>query len=101
MSDYVFFSLIGVVAGLWIYFDATRQQIGRYRDSFNSAQGFPPLLWGILTLLFWLLVLPIYLFRRRGLMDAAKIHPVKSNKWIGFLVMIIASILVVWYSHLR
>ncbi len=101
MSDYVFFSLIGVVAGLWIFWDASRNNIGRYRDSFNAAQGYSPIIWGLLTLIFWIIILPIYLFRRWGLLEAAKVHPVKGNKGLGLLVMVVASCLLIWYSHFK
>lgn len=101
MDSDIFFTLIPIVAGFWVYFDALSNRIGSYRDEKNKLQGHSPVWWGVLTILLVIITLPLYLFLRKGLLKTAEEHPANSDKSIGLLVMIIASGIVIWYLNFR
>lgn len=57
-----------------VYYDATKNKIGkipRAKGFFNIQAG----MWGVATLLLWILVFPAYLIKRSGLLEKTKQHP--------------------------
>lgn len=100
-NAYYLFDVASIVASLGVFIDASRHRVGQYLDDTGVLRGHSPLLWGLLTLIFWVFIFPLYLFRRKKLLDAARNYPVKGNKTRGLFVMIVASIFLMWYVHLR
>jgi hypothetical protein len=66
--------LVVSASSVWVYLDATKHKIGKIPDGgpFNSSAG----LWGTATLLLWIIVLPMYLIKRRKMIERAQEHPV-------------------------
>ncbi|WP_336845230.1 hypothetical protein [Providencia rettgeri] len=95
------FDILSIVASFGVFFDASYHHIGVYRNRLNHLKGHSPLFWGLVTLLFWVFFLPLYLFRRKKLLVAAQLYPVKKSPNVGFLVMVAASLLLMWYIHVR
>ncbi|CAM3279080.1 hypothetical protein; putative membrane protein [Xenorhabdus nematophila ATCC 19061] len=95
----IFFTLIPIAAAFWVYFDAYQNRIGTYRDELNRLRGHSPVWWGALTLLLLIVFLPIYLIRRKTLLEIAKEHPANSDKSIGILVISILSVIIFWYYN--
>lgn len=95
------FDIVSIVASFGVFIDANRHRVGQYLDDTGMLRGHSPLLWGLLTLIFWVFFLPLYLFRRKKLLEAARNYPVKSNKTRGLFVMVVASLLLMWYIHVR
>lgn len=90
--------IIVSISALWVYIDASKNKIG------NSAQG--GLLnvggagwWGVLCLLLWIIVFPLYLIKRSKLIAFAQecpVEPVNRNLKIGIFGVI--AILTIWWS---
>jgi len=64
------------VSAVWVYLDATKNKIGKIPDGkgmFNMSAG----VWGIVTLLLWIIGFPAYLIKRGDLIEKAKENPVE------------------------
>lgn len=75
--------LFGIsISAIWVYYDAKKHKIGKVpgkKGLLNMSAG------GIAgaTLLLWLLAFPLYLYKRKELIEQAKEHPVEpSGKFI-------------------
>lgn len=90
-------SLIVVVSALVIYWDCTRNHIGKIpgeKSLLNNSAG----VWATGTLLLWVFVLPLYLFNRKNLKKKAVASPqvVSSlKKSMVFVILFLASVLTV------
>ena len=69
-------TLLIVVSWVWVYFDATRNKIGKVGDDigiFNMHAG----AWAIATIGLWIIAFPAYLIKRKSLIEKAKLNPVE------------------------
>ena len=74
----IILSIIVTISALWVYIDASKNKIG------NSPQG--GLLnvggagwWGVLCLLLWVVIFPLYLIKRSKLIAFAKANPAEPK----------------------
>ncbi|WP_181297007.1 hypothetical protein [Pseudomonas sp. Q2-TVG4-2] len=75
------FVLVVAASAVWVYMDATSNGIGK-----TEGKGFINLsagAWGVLTLLLWIIAFPVYLIKRRSLIEKAKDHPVQVGGRTG------------------
>jgi hypothetical protein len=63
----LFITFAVVWSAVWVYNDATKNQIGHGGDSAGK--------WAAATLIIWILAFPYYLFKRNGLIVLAKNQP--------------------------
>ena len=70
-----YIALIIIASAFWVYYDATKNKIGKIpgEKSFTnmSAGG-----WAVVTWLLWIIGFPLYLIKRKELIEKAKEHPV-------------------------
>ena len=69
-----------------IYIDATANKIGKIpgrRSMINNSAG----MWAVGTILLWIVVFPLYLFKRGKLIELAKETPVPANNRAGVIVL--------------
>lgn len=67
--------LVVVITAVWVYLDATKNKIGKVKNSkgmFNMSAG----AWGTVTLFLWIIGFPAYLIKRSSLIEKAKESPV-------------------------
>lgn len=67
--------LVVVITAVWVYLDATKNKIGKVKDSkgmFNMSAG----AWGTVTLFLWIIGFPAYLIKRSNLIETAKESPI-------------------------
>lgn len=80
-------TLLIVASGVWVYFDATSNKIGKIVEEkgiFNMHAG----AWAIVTLGLWVVAFPAYLIKRKSLIEKAKSNPVEpENRWIKLGVL--------------
>ncbi|MFI3215507.1 MAG: hypothetical protein QX192_01730 [Methylococcales bacterium] len=86
------FALLGAYSILWIYYDATNNKIGRIRGegifSFSAGE------WASYSLIVWSIIFPIYLFKRKKLIQKAQENPVyASNVKVKLVILGIFSFL--------
>ena len=71
------FALLGAYSILWIYYDATNNKIGRIRGegifSFSAGE------WASYCLIVWSIIFPVYLFKRKKLIQKAQDNPVYAS----------------------
>ena len=101
MDSDLFFILLQIAAGFWVYFDAYSHRIVSYRDSAGKRCGYSPVFWGVLTQLIWIIALPGYLIIRKKLLLTAAEHPANSDKSIGILIMAAVGGFLLWYFWFR
>ena len=81
--------IIGFLCPLWVYIDASGHKIGRTPQGgfFNIGAGW----WGVLSFLVWIVVLPLYLIKRKKLIAIAKTYPIepKARKIKIFIFVLI------------
>ncbi len=85
--------LLSLVITFFVYYDATKHKIGKIPNyegfiiNLNRHAGE----WALLTLLFWPVILPIYLYKRNSLIQKAKELPQSSRRVIGlgFIVFLL------------
>lgn len=90
-------NLIVVLSALFIYYDCTRNHIGKIpaeKSMLNNSAG----VWAVGTCLLWIVVFPLYLINRKKLKQKAVVSPqvvpsLKRNLILGFFFLI--SLLVV------
>jgi hypothetical protein len=71
-------TLFIMASGIWVYWDASENKIGRIpgaKGSTNTSAGS----WGVVTLGLWIVGFPMYLMNRTRLIEAAKENPVESG----------------------
>lgn len=78
---------VSVVAGFWIYLDATKHHIGK-DPTVRSFWGLSAGGWATWGLCFWPLGVPVYLIRRPSLLERAKKHPVDPSSKTRSLVFL-------------
>ncbi len=71
-------AIIAVIAltPIWVYLDATKHKIGKVEGISgltNNSAG----VWGIVTLGLWIVTFPLYLIKRKALIERAQEHPVE------------------------
>ncbi|EPW8573138.1 hypothetical protein ACSBQN_12955 [Morganella sp. B601] len=101
MDSDLFFILLPVAAGFWVYFDAHSHHIGSYRDDAGKMRGCSPVFWGVMTQLVCIITLPVYLIIRKKLLQTAAKHPASSDKSIGILIMAAVGGFILWYFWFR
>ena len=69
------FILVVAATAVWIYFDATKNKIGKTEKGglFNLSAG----AWAVCNLLLWIIAFPAYLIKRSSLKTIAGEHPVE------------------------
>lgn len=101
MNANIFAYVVIIICAFWVFFDAINHRIGPYRVEVNGKikiKGISPIFWGILTLAFFIIAFPYYLFRRKTLIENAKDAPVNTDKSLGIIILIILSALILYYS---
>ena len=86
--------LIVVASAVWVYWDASSNKIGPVPDkkSFNQSA----FMWGLGCIFLWIVVFPVYLVKRKQLIEAAKEHPVEEKQRglkVGMLIFMALGIL--------
>ena len=77
------------ISAVWVYWDATRLQIGKIagrKGMFNMSAGG----WGAVTLGLWIIGFPAYLLQRAELKRLSQSNPVEVKGRIGKLLVIAA-----------
>lgn len=94
----IILSIIVTISALWVYIDASKNKIG------NSPQG--GLLnvggagwWGVLCLLLWVVIFPLYLIKRSKLIAFAKANPAEpKNRNIKIGVFSFIAVITIWWN---
>ena len=87
----LFISFVVVWSAVWVYNDATKNQIGHGGNSAGK--------WAAATLLIWVIALPYYLFKRNSLIALAKNQPMTySNRKPVLAGLSVFAILVSYFS---
>lgn len=76
---------------IWIYSDCRTNHIGRVpgkTDLINLDFNLPGWLWASATVLVPYLVLPLYLYKRNGLIERASTNPSAKQDWKGEIIFI-------------
>jgi hypothetical protein len=91
-------TLVGSIAGLLVYYDASKNKIGRVpgEKSFTNASAG---MWSISSCILWFIVFPLYLLNRNQLLEKAKKQPQEPSS-IRILILILYSAMLV-YSFLN
>ena len=93
-----YMALIIIASAFWVYYDATKHKIGKIpgEKSFTnmSAGG-----WAAATWLLWIIGFPLYLIKRKELIEKAKEHPVEVPQTqrviiLGFLGLVFIGVLI-------
>ncbi|SHK68549.1 hypothetical protein SAMN02745216_03906 [Desulfatibacillum alkenivorans DSM 16219] len=77
MQTFVWMLVIG--CSIFVYWDATRNKIGKISDK-KSLTNAPAGLWAFGTFMLWIMVFPLYLYKRKDLIAKAKEHPVEPSQ---------------------
>ena len=89
--------LIIIASAAFVYWDATKNRIGKTSDA-KTLTNSPAWLWALGVLLLWIVAFPLYLVKRKELIQKAKENPVdvpgKQKKIVlgvlgGFLVILL------------
>lgn len=94
----IILSIIVTISALWVYIDASKNKIG------NSPQG--GLLnvggagwWGVLCLLLWVVIFPLYLIKRSKLIAFAKANPAEpKNRNIKIGIFSFIAVITIWWN---
>lgn len=90
MIGVVLINLVIVVCAFWVFYDAANNKIGVYKIKDGVSKGYSaglsPIVWGVGSAL-TLIMLFIYLLRRKSLIAKAKENPVETDKSIGFIII--------------
>lgn len=89
-------SIVIVVSSIWVYLDATRNDIGKIeaeKGFFNLHAGG----WALVTLLLWIVGFPAYLIKRQSLIEKAYDHPADevSGKWLKVAGLTVVGLLII------
>jgi hypothetical protein len=89
----IIFIVIIACTPIWIYFDATKNKVGKTENDksfFNISAG----AWATASLLFWIIAFPLYLIKRRHLIEKAKEFPVEvKGRAVKMVLLIIVGCL--------
>jgi len=86
-----FLFIIIVASALFVYWDATKNKIGRIpteKGLFNMSASS----WAFSMFLIWIVAFPAYLLKRKGLIERAKNQPIEVSGR-GFKLAMLAAIL--------
>lgn len=73
-------TLVITLSSIWVYFDATSNNIGRVPE----VKGFTNLsagAWALTTLFIWIIAFPLYMYKRKSLIETAKESPITVNNF--------------------
>ena len=67
----VFCFLIVIISAIAVYYDANSIRAGKSspKEKWDQSITYSPVSWGALTLLFWIIFLPLYLYRREKIFN--------------------------------
>lgn len=85
------FSLLISACIIFVYYDATKNKIGKI----SSEKGFLNMKagwWAVFTMLLWIVGFPLYLIKRKKLLEKADKNPVEPSSWrkiwLGLFILI-------------
>ncbi len=84
--------MLVVVSSIWMYWDASSKKIGKVEGVEGIKKGLgntSALVWAISCMLLWIIVLPLYLSKRKGLIQTAQDHPVEETSRVAKTVLLV------------
>ena len=91
MVGVIVINIVCIICVFWVFFDATSNNIGSYvvRDGVRQGcrRGIHPVVWAALSIF----ILPFiwYLINRKSLLIAAEEYPVKTDKSVSFIILLL------------
>ena len=86
--------LIVSISALFVYYDATKNKIGKITEEKSGILNSSAEAWAITTLLLWIVAFPLYLINRSKLIEKAKQHPQEVGKNKRRIVLGVITVLV-------
>jgi len=87
-------ALIVGLTSLWVGFDSRRYQIPSSNAPYTWRNG--AVSWFVCCLLMWILVFPIYLFKRRGILKRRGFKTSSAEYVVGALAIVVVAFIALW-----
>lgn len=100
MSIYLSICIVGIInfTSLWVYIDASKNKIGKIPTNKIEFANMSAFFWGICTYGLWIVAFPVYLIKRKKLIEKAHIYPVQS-KFRKLIITIFSIIFIITFLN--